>query len=130
MPISRAACNSVMPGSMPASTLRTPCEVKVAANSKAASWSASLMARRPSAGFISRSAALTTRAALAGEVAQRVGDEGGQVERRLVKAVVARAERLPADRADRWPAFRPQSARMSASDGERSRGCAGREKVW
>ena len=49
-----------MPGSIRCSTLRRPCEVKVAANSKAASWSASLMARRPSAGFIIRLAALTT----------------------------------------------------------------------
>ena len=35
-----------------------------------------------------------------GETAQRVGDEGGQVERRLAKAMVEPRERLPADRAD------------------------------
>ena len=130
MPIRRAAASSLMPGSILASTLRTPCEVKVAANSKAASWSASLMARKPSAGFIIRSAALTTRPRSPTTRAQLVGDEGRQVERRLVKAMVAAAERLPADGADRLAGLRPQSARMCVSDDERSRGCAGRLNVW
>jgi hypothetical protein len=40
------------------------------------------------------------RALVAGQCAQRVGDEGRQVERRLAKPAIAGSERFPADGAD------------------------------
>ena len=100
MPISRAACSSVMPGSMPCSTLRRPCDVKVAANSKEASWSASLMARRPSAGFIRRSAAFNTAPLPPAIVRSVSAMKEGRSSAVSPKPGSPATERLPADGAD------------------------------
>ena len=97
----------------------------VAACSNAASWSTSLITRRPSAGSISRSFAFSTSADPPDERAELVHDEGGHLHPRPVR------ERLPAER--RRPGCHarsppPPGSRAAAATG-RAAG-SGRLKSW
>ena len=111
----RTASRSRRPGRSSASRCRMPFDVRLAACSKAASWSASLMMRRPSAGSMSRSLAFSTSPPGAGQAAELVD----QVGRDLHPAAVRVG--LPAQHAD--AAARPDAL---ARRGSRRAGATGR----
>ena len=124
MPISRAACSSVMPGSTSCSTLRNALRGEGGRKFEGGELVGLVDGAQAVTRVHQKVCRIDHRAVRSGDRAQRVGDEGGQVERRLAKAGVAlRQNGFQPMAPMRWPAFRPQSARMSASAGERSRGC-------
>lgn len=87
-----------------------------------------MIARMPSAGFISRSAALTT--APTGPASERsVSAMKGRSSAVSPKPWSRRVKVFQPMAPMRWPGFSPALARMSGSGSDLSRGCAGELKV-
>ena len=121
-PSRRTASRSRMPGSSPKIRFRTPWEVWLAAYSKAASCSTSLITRRPSAGSMNRSVA---GKALSSPTTSRTTStmNAGTSERCGPRSFQPTSP-------TRMPDPNPSPTRTSRRGRDRSRGWLGSEKSW
>ena len=120
----RTASCSVIPGRRPSRSRRTPFDVRHAACSSAASWSTSLMTRRPSAASMNRPVALATRPRAP------TSDRSSSARKAGTSSLFGSLHAFQPTTPTREPARMPSSARIVASGADRSRGWPGRLSSW